>query len=585
MIIQSLVHCYDQLRENPNSGIAQPGWCSRQVRFLLELSPEGLLKAVIPCGDGKHGVEKIVPEQVKRSSGVAANYLCDTSSYLLGLDGKGKPGRSRKCFEASRALHLSLLKECSGTVARAIVGFYQQWDPDQVDFDAVPGLSDEGILAAGNISFCVSDGSSWIEACDDEEVRSSWCSRCDDDDGQSEMISLATGMRGPVARLHPAIKGVVGAQSSGASLVGFNAESFESYGHVGEQGRNAPVDVVSTQAYATALNYLLADRRHYGRLGDTTVVFWSSSQASDQGNCSVLALALGFAPVGDSGSQTDVQQNMKAIMDRIASGKPVDIDDVSLGDDFFLLGLAPNAARLAVRFFLHGSFGEMMRHVADHYRISDVAHAPNEFPYVSPYWLLKSLENPNAKKPVVSSQLSAPLMQAILRGGRYPESMYENVLLRVRAEGAVKREHAAIIRSYLIRNAKKSEREVTVNMNADSKDVAYTLGRAFYVLEHIQEEANGSSTIADRYLSAACSTPATTFPVLLKLSVAHLSKLSREKHGMGVFLEKQLGDLMARQGSGFPKRLSLVDQGSFLLGYYQQKQARYEKKTNQDNQD
>lgn len=269
-------------------------------------------------------------------------------------------------------------------------------------------------------------------------------------------------------------------------------------------------------------------------------------------------------------------------MNRFASGKPIDLEDVSLGDDFFLLGLAPNAARLAVRFFLHDSFGEMMRHVADHYRISDVVHSPNEVPYVTPYWLLKSLENPNAKNPVISSQLSAPLMQAILQGGRYPESMYENVLLRVRAERTVKREHAAIIRAYLIRNAKKSEREATVSANTDNKDVAYTLGRAFYVLEQIQEAANEKATIAGRYLSAACATPATTFPVLLKLSVAHLSKLSREKPGLAVHLEKQLGDLMAQQGSSFPKRLSLVDQGSFLLGYYQQKQARYEKKSDQE---
>ncbi len=269
-------------------------------------------------------------------------------------------------------------------------------------------------------------------------------------------------------------------------------------------------------------------------------------------------------------------------MDRMSLGKAIDLEGVSFGDDFFLLGLAPNAARLSVRFFLRGSFGEMMRHIADHYRIADVPHAPHEFSYVSPYWLLNSLENPNSKKPVISSQLSAPLVQAILRGGRYPEAMYENVLLRVRAERTVKRAHAAIIRAYLIRNAKKSESEVTVNVNTASKDTAYVLGRAFYVLEHIQEAANGKATIADRYLSAACATPATTFPILLKLSVAHLAKLSREMPGLGIVLEKQLGELMSQLGSELPKRLSLVDQGSFLLGYYQQKQARYEKKSNQE---
>lgn len=582
MIIQSLARYYDQLLENPDSGIARPGWCSRQVKYLLELSPDGSLKAVISCGDGKRGLEKIVPEQVKRTNNPPAYYLCDTSSYVLGFDGKGNPERSRECFKKSKELHEKILAGCTGPLACSIVRFYEQWDPEQIDFDAVPGLSDEGILANANISFCLTDGTSWLEACEDAEAQSAWDARYRDADGQQEMISLATGRKAPIARLHPAIKGVVGAHPSGAPLVAFNSKSFESYGHAGEKGRNAPVDVASAQAYATALNYLLADRQHHGRLGDTTVVFWSSSQSSDQGNCSILSLALGFAPVDSGDEQLANQQNLKAVMDRLSAGKATDLDGVSLGDEFFLLGLAPNKSRLSVRFFLRGSFGEMMRHVADHYRISDVPRALREYPYVSPYWLLKSLENPNAEDPVISSQLSAPLMQAILRGSRYPEAMYENVLLRVRAEKTVKREHAALIRAYLIRNAKKSEREVTVNVNTASKDIAYTLGRAFYVLEYIQEAANGKATIADRYLSAACATPATTFPVLLKLSVAHLAKLSREMPGMGINLEKQLGELMSQLGTGLPKRLSLVDQGSFLLGYYQQKQARYTKKNDQE---
>lgn len=582
MIIQSLVHYYEQLLEDPDSGIARPGWCTQRVKYLLELSPNGVLSAVVPCGDGKHGVAKEVPEQVKRSSGVAPNFLCDTSSYLLGIDGKGKPDRSRKCFEASKALHCGLLKDCRGPVARAILGFYSRWDLGRIDCESVPGLADEGILGA-SMSFCLFDGESWLEACEDGELQAVWESRSPEENVQSKMISLATGEKAPIARLHPAIKGVFGAQPSGASLVGFNAESFESYGHADEQGRNAPVDIPSTQAYATALNYLLGSRQHRGRLGDTTVVFWSSQRIFDQANCSVLALALGFEPAGDDATaRMQSQQNLKAIMDGLVSGKPIDVDGVFLGDEFFLLGLAPNAARLAVRFFLHDSFGEMMRHVADHYRISDVCHGPSQRSFVTPYYLLRSLENPNSKNPVVSSQLSASLMRAVLRGSRYPEALYENVLLRVRATKKVEREHAAIIRAYLIRNAKRNESEVTVDVNNGNRDVAYMLGRAFYVLEQIQEAANSKATIADRYLNAACSTPATTFPVLLKLSVAHLSKLSREAPGLGVHLEKQLGELLVQQGSEFPKRLSLIDQGSFLLGYYQQKQARYQKKEKQE---
>lgn len=590
MIIQSLVDYYGQLHDNPDSGIADLGWCSCQVRFLLELSPDGRLKAVIPCGDGKHGVEKVVPERPKRSSGIAPAFLCDNSSFFLGFDEKEDPERTLKCFEASRALHMGLLEQCDSSVAEAVSGFFEQWDPENIGFDAVPGLDDEGILAGGNLAFCVTQGSSWVEALDDEEVRAAWDSRSVDDDADKAMVSLATGKRSPVARLHPHIKGVDGAKASGASLVVFNDEAFESYGHAGEQGRNAPVDVESAQAYGIALNYLTANRDHRGSLSDATVVFWSSKQDFDKGNCSVLSAALGFAPVSEVETRLEAEQKVKAVLDRAAVGKHVDFGGISVDDEFFLLGLAPNSSRLAVRFFLHGSFGEMVRHIADHYRICDVARAPSERVFVSPYRLLASLERLKTDKSdgfsvedwAVSPQLSAPLIRAILLGSRYPEALYQKTLLRVRAERKVKREHAAIIRAYLIRNANKSESEVTVDMNEENKDVAYTLGRAFYVLERIQEAANGEATLAGRYLGAASTTPATTFPVLLKLSASHLRKIARDKPGIAVFLEKQLGELMAQQGEEFPKRLSLIDQGSFHLGYYQQKQARYKKKDDQE---
>ena len=460
MIISSLANYYGRLLENPASGVAKPGWCERQVKFMLELSPDGQLKSVIPCGDGKHGVSKIVPEQEKRSSGIKANFLCDTSSYLLGIDAKGKPERAIQCFEASKQLHEALLSGVDSPMAAAIVNYFNLWNPGQILDNPIPGFSEE-VLEGGNLTFCLEDGTTWKEACNEPSIKRVCDERAQNDEGQSEMVSLVTGRREPIARLHPAIKGVVGAQSMGASLVGFNCEAFESYGHAKEQGRNAPVDVKSTQAYTTALNYLLAHRGHRGRFGDTTVVFWSSSQTADQGNCSVLSLALGFSIFESKESESEATSNLKAALERLQAGKPVDIEGVSFGDEFYLLGLAPNAARLSVRFFLRDSFGEVMRHVADHYRITDVCHAAFDPPIATPYRLLDSLENPNAKDPVISSQLSAPLMRSILQGARYPEALFQNALLRVRATKTVKREHAAIIRAYLIRNARMEEKEIT----------------------------------------------------------------------------------------------------------------------------
>lgn len=579
MIISALCQYYNQLLEDPESGVARPGWCSRQVKYLLMLSPGGELKAIVPCGDDSRGEEMMVPEQVKRSSGIAANFLCDTSSYLFGVDAKGKPERSVKCFEASRALHEQLLQGLGSDAAVAIAKYYESWDPSGTCLGSISGY-DENILAGGNLSFCLDCGSTIKRACDDESIKAAWLDYVRRGEAQSddEMVSLVTGERGPVARLHLPIKGIVGAQSVGASLVGFNSEAFESYGHKDEQGRNAPVDSASAQGYTTALNYLLAQRNHRGRIGDTTVVFWSSAQASDEQNSSMLSTLMGFAPAGNSADESIVAAELKAVVDGISAGKSVDTSDASFGDEFFLLGLAPNAARLAVRFFLRGEFGKMMSRIAEHYRISDISHHPDAPAYVTPFFLLKSVENPASKKSVVTSQLSASLLRAILQGSQYPEALYQNVLLRIRATREVKREHAAIIRAYLLRNKGEDEKELTVSLNESCNNEAYLLGRAFYILEQIQEKANGKANIADRYLSSACATPATTFPILLKLGNSHLSKIRRAGAGSGVYLEKKLGEILNQLNPVFPKRLSLKDQGSFLLGYYQQKQDRFTKK-------
>ena len=221
-------------------------------------------------------------------------------------------------------------------MAAAIVNYFNLWNPGQIHDNPIPGFT-EDVLEGGNLTFCLEDGTTWKEACNDPSINRVCDERAQNDEGQSEMVSLVTGRREPIARLHPAIKGVAGAQSMGASLVGFNCEAFESYGHAKEQGRNAPVDVKSTQAYTTALNYLLAHREHRGRFGDTTVVFWSSSQSADQGNCSVLSLALGFSIFESKESESEATANLKAALERLQAGKPVDIEGVSFA--FFCLFL------------------------------------------------------------------------------------------------------------------------------------------------------------------------------------------------------------------------------------------------------
>lgn len=605
MILQSLVDYYDYLlREKPGE-IARPGWCSRRVSCYLVISRDGELVNVLVSPD-KRGDERTVPEQVKRSSGVAANFLCDTLGYMLGVEAKDDSNcpskrmepssRSLKCFEASKARHEEILEGVDSDAARAILRYYKSWDPALACEHPVAQSYSEVLLSGGNITFCL-DGAIREEAIDDFAVRNAWeAYALSAGDDSREAMCLVTGDRGPVARLHPAIKGVRGAQSAGASLVGFNDDSMCSYGHDGEQGMNAPVSERAAFAYATALNYLLGKKEHCLRLGDTTIVFWALKH--DDECCLSLGSLLGGIPVDElDDSREDQGKRLGRILGLLADARAV--DDPKMSAPFFVLGLAPNAARLSVRFFWRDTFGHIVENIAKHYeRLAIVRPSFDLRGHITPYFLLMAAENENTgkKSPIVSSQIGGSLLRAILGDTAYPAALYENILLRVRATQGpdkVSRVRAAAIKAYLLKNSvSDSAKEVaTVELNKTSGNVAYRLGRLFSLYEGVQDGANPgiNSTISDKYLNSACATPAAVFPVLIKLSEAHLKKIKAKNKGLAISLEKQIGELMGSVDEpgivSFPKRLSNEEQGQFLLGYYHQKQARFQKKADKQNQD
>lgn len=577
MILSALARYYDQLFERDE--VPCPGWSIRKVSFVLVISEFGELREIVPL-DGTE-TQREVPDQVKRAVNIAANFLCDNSSYFLGIDAKGKPERSLKCFDAARELHCRVLEDVETSAAQAVKRFFETWDPKAAAQNAAIGRAGEDLLRGGNLIFSVRVGGYLLLPTEDPDIRAAWEKSLDAGEDASEMACLVTGERGKIARLHPAIKGVYGAQSSGATLVGFNAPSFCSYGHDGAQGENAPVSMSATRAYAAALNYLLSDPKHHVRMGDTTVVYWSEHH--DEGNSDVMSLLLGARRQDGELDAAGRDKLIDDVMKSLAKGAHVD-GGVDLSSRFYILGLAPNAARLSVRFFLHDEFGNMLRHVREHYDRLQIAHAKGQPDYYAPYWILHSVENENAKKPVVSSTLSAGLMRSILDGSRYPEALFQNALLRIRATHEVSYERAAILKAYLIRNAGQSKEEVTVELNEERNDTAYVLGRLFALFEEAQncvswiEDPNRklNRTIADAYFDSASTTPEMTFATLFKLNNKHLAKLNHmsDRRGPGSAgryesLRMELLDKI----EDVPARLSLTEQATFMLGYSHQKSA------------
>lgn len=420
----------------------------------------------------------------------------------------------------------------------------------------------------GNLIFSV-EGQ---EAQDDLEIRDCWENYRAQNGGEDNGICLVTGKKAEISRIHKAIKGVPGAQSSGAALVSFNAPSFESYGK--EQSYNAPVGKYAEFAYTTALNYLLSQRDYTFSMGDSMIVYWAESGKEQYQKCFLNM----FRPTKDN------QKKLKDIFDSLKEDTKIYLEDAEMDpkQNFYILALAPNAARLSVRFFYVNSFGNILQNIAEHYeRLKIVKPVWAEQDYLGIRDMLNETVNQKSKDKTPAPNMAALVLQAILSGGRYPTSLYANTLIRIRAESGDKKiswGRAAIIKAYLIKNYDCMKGEKFMGLNKDCNDAAYVLGRLFSVLETIQKEANPTitTTIRDRYFNSACATPAVIFPVLIKLKNSHVKKLERDKGGAKVYYEKELTEIMGKLDD-FPKRLSLEQQGQFDLGYYHQQQEKYKK--------
>lgn len=581
MILQALVKHYENLVEEEK--VSKQGWCSAKVSYEIELSKEGEIKNIICLKieeeRGKKTVIRpqnlLVPEMVTRSSGVSANFLCDNAKYLLGIsqenDEKNKK-RAEECFLSAKDKHLSLLNHAEGEMAKAICLFFQNWKPEKAM--EYPKISEnwEDITDGSNLVF----GMGTHYAQDDVQIKQIWDNRKKEINQEAKGICLVTGEQEEISRIHRGIKGVPGAQSSGAALVSFNAPSFESYGK--EQSYNAPVGKYAEFAYTTALNYLLSDRKYSLQIGDTMVVFWAESGKTDYQDAFLECME---PPV-------DNQEELKGLFERIQEGKPIIIKGNELNPEqrFFILGLAPNAARLSVRFFYENSFGKILTNISEHYKRMEIIKPKwEENQYLGVQEMLFETVNKKStdKKPI--SNMAAMTFRAILSGDRYPARLYSDTLIRIRAEQDEKKlswKRMSIVKTYLIHNYKWKEGHNHMGLNEESNEIAYVLGRLFSVLESIQADANPGiqATIRDRYFNSACGTPATVFPILIKLKNSHMKKIGREKEGTKKYYEKLFADIMWKinEQEGFPKRLSLEEQGKFALGYYHQTQKKYEKR-------
>ena len=578
MILQALAKHYENLAAEGK--VSKEGWCEAKVSYAIELMPDGKVKGFISLKtEEERGKKKVwvsttrmVPQMVTRSSGVSSNFLCDNSKYMLGFDKDGSSKRVLECFQAAKEKHLELLEQAEGEMAASIKAFFETWNPEKEEEKLKEAEIWEALTDGGNLIFYMNG----CEAQEDEEIKELWNEKqnsCDGEEGGNTGICLVTGKKAEISRIHRTIKGVPGAQSSGAALVSFNAPAFESYGK--EQSYNAPVGKYAEFAYTTALNYLLSQRNYTFQLGDTMVVYWAEN--GQKAYQDVFSFAL--VPTVDN------RETIREIFDCIKKDQPIKVEDIEMDSEqrFYILGLAPNAARLSVRFFYQDSFGKILEHISEHYeRMKIVQPSWETREYMSIRDMLMETVNQNSRDKSPIPNMAAMVMQAVLSGGRYPASLYTDTLIRIRADQGERKlswGRTAILKAYLIRNTNWKEGVNYMGLNKENSEQPYLLGRLFAVLEFIQKDTNPGikATIRDRYFNSACATPASVFPILIKLMNSHIKKLERDNLGAKISYENQLTEIMGKLDE-FPRRLTLEEQGKFDLGYYHQVQDKYTKR-------
>ncbi len=587
MILQELVKYYEALAERGE--IALDGWSKEKVSYSLELDREGKPLKILSLGvEEENGKGKTVrkpklmevPERVSRTSGVSANFLCDNAKYMLGISGDVSDRKSQECFTATKEKLMDILQDCDGPAARALKKFFQSWDPSRAE--EFPDLKDrehrDEIAKVGNLVFSI-DGEYAQEILELKEAWESW--RKKNENGRERGRCLVTGELSEIAKTHTSIKGIKNAQSSGAALVSFNAPAFSSYGK--EQSFNAPVGRHAMFAYTTALQFLLSQKEQKVQLGDLCLLFWAESGEEEYGEIFSSCM----------GGREDNQKIVRNVLRNIAGKQGVDYKGVHLDleQNFCILGLSGNAGRLAVRLFLKNSFGDILRNFQRFYEELEITGPKWEEEQLALWKLLGETVNQNSRDKSIPPALGSGCLQAILMHGKFPASLYHGILIRIRAdqgENKINGRRAALIKAILLRNYGElylGKGEDFVALNENCRDRAYILGREFAVLEKIQEAANPgiNATIRDRYFNSACGTPAMVFPLLFRLKESHIRKIRNGNPGMAVFYERILTELqgmleVSESVGAFPSRLSLNEQGMFILGYYHQRQKFYEKK-------
>ena len=575
MILQSLDKLYDRIKNEPEYNVSEPGYSLQKIAFAVVLNPDGSLFQIedIRTLNGK----KMEPRQLQvlgankpSGSGLNASFLWDTVGYLLGY--KPEPAtekelkRAADSFNAFRELHLACEKEVNDPAFSAVCRFLEKWEPrDAANYPFLAEVTGYGVFRIKAELGYVHERPAIVDYFKRTRMKTA-------DQNAVMGQCLISGQTVPIARLQALIKGI-GAKP--AALVGFNDKAYESYGK--EQAFNAPVGEEQAFRYTVALNALTdgpMKRHHCISMGDLKVIFWAGKKSLAED------FVGGFFDTPRDSGDDSTRKKIALLFKCFREGRiPDRMPDFDPDVPFYVLGLSVNVTRCVVRFFYTSTVGVLFEHFSRHFR--DMAlerRFENEPEFPTVRQILDQTCVLKNDKDGIPGNLEGPLFYSIMHGIEYPASVYKRILQRIKFGGSQDYIKVAFIKAFLKRNHNK---EFSMSLDTSITDPAYLCGRLFAVLENTQQWALKSinTTIKDSSYTGAASRPAIVFPHLLYLHQHHLAKLNEEEQ---ILREDFVLEIMDKIDARiqFPVRLSDLEQGTFSIGYYQQKLKlpRYKKK-------
>ncbi len=586
MLIKALCDYYDVLAEKDL--VLPDGYSEVPIKYNIVLTPDGKIEDIISCmkteeQPQKNGKtkEKLVPQTMRfpkrtEKPGIESNTIEHRPLYIFGLNlekeklnPKDRTGKAEKSHRAFVEHNLRFIEGLRSPVIDAFRNFLMNWKPEEeTENQHILDLGKD--YAGAGFAFCLS-GNPDLMLHTDSQIKEKWekeYARGQSQPGEYQAQCAITGEVSDIARIHSKIKGVAGGAATGGVLIGFNNPSENSYGN--DQSYNSNISELAMRKYTEALNYILKRQAHKIVMDDITIAFW----AMDGGDEHEMTLQEMLMSQSSRKTADEVNSMLKSLLSRgmktrITTNELKELDAELDGNiDFYIVGLKPNSSRISIKFLYRKKFLDMLWNLA---RFQDELQVSEEVRVVSLSWIKKECLSPKSNSEKISPALFTKLFEAAIYGTNYPYSLLETMVRRVKTDKFINATRAGVIKAYLTRNEKKEEWKVSLDRRNNNQ--AYLCGRLFAVLENIQNQAAGggklNSTIKDKYFASAAAKPASIFPTLIKLSQHHMNKLN---DGSQIFHAKLVGEIMNMLENEFPKTLSLVEQGKFMIGYYQQVQ-------------